>query len=216
MVVRAAAGALLVGVLLSPPAAATAAGGSAQVGQDPAVEASVQSMLDTVIGPGHSHVVVVDTIDGSTASITGSRYGRALPAQQQTGRTTATASPGDRGSQVSRRAVDAVGSVSTTTTVPAGRLLRRSTAVVVDRAVVTPARVRVLRRLLIAAVAYARSRGDVVTIAAVPFPAVAASGASVAAGLPAVPVAGAVAAALVGLVLALTIRRRRRRGSPAA
>lgn len=197
------------------PLGATAA--SASTGTAPGSDraAAVQAVLDRVLGPGGSTVVVSDTIRTSTTGTTSVRWGSGVAASVSS---TRIVTPG--GTSLATAQQDLVGGTTTVVATPAGSLVDQSVSVVVDRAHVGATGIATLRRLVTATAGIVPSRGDRVSIVVARFARSAPAAATTAPGpltilLPfAVPAIWVLGALVALLVLAAAVRGGRRREKP--
>jgi flagellar M-ring protein FliF len=181
-------------VLAAPGLGINAQGGSqSQQAFDSQLEASLQSMLDTVVGPGNANVRVAATLSTSqvttkTQSIQ-TRNGKPVTAPTQTqtqtqtftgngtvpGGTLGQAGIATTGNQVSNYRQTssstqyAIGQVSQVIQQAPGAIQRLSVAVAVNSHVKGVSLAR-LRQLVAAAAGIVPSRGDTLSVVALPFP----------------------------------------------
>ena len=150
-------------LLLWPLAASTAFASTGSVpGSDRA--AAVQAVLDRVLGPGRSTVVVADTVQTGASQTASVRWGSgAVGSIAQ--RTVVT--PSGTARATTQQNLD--GSTTTVTATPAGSLVDQSVSVVVDRAHLGGTSLATLRRLVTAAAGIVPSRGDRVSVVAATF-----------------------------------------------
>ncbi|WP_375389796.1 flagellar M-ring protein FliF C-terminal domain-containing protein [uncultured Amnibacterium sp.] len=153
---------LAAAVAVLPVAIATASTGTVD-GDERA--AAAQAVLDRVLGPGGSVVVVADTVQTSTSATSTVRWGSGVVGS------VASTSISGRGAGVSRSIVqqDLVGGTTTSTVTPAGALVQQSVSVAVDRAHLGTTRLATIRRLVAAAVGLTPSRGDRLSVVAATF-----------------------------------------------
>ncbi len=206
----------LAAVLLVWPLAATAAFAStgAAPGSDRA--AAVQAVLDRVLGPGGSTVVVADTIQTSATGTASVRWGSGAAASVAA---TRVVSPGGTSSTTAQQNV--VGNTTTLTATPAGALVDQSVSVVVDRAHLGSTSLVTIRRIVTAAAGIVPSRGDRLSVVVarfarpVPVPAPAAAAGPLTPLMPyAAPAMWVLGALAALLVLAAAVRGGRRRSRP--
>jgi flagellar biosynthesis/type III secretory pathway M-ring protein FliF/YscJ len=154
----------VVAVLLLWPLAATAA--SASTGPAPGSDraAAVQAVLDRVLGPGNSSVVVSETIQTSTTGTTSVRWGSGVVASVAASEV--TTSGGTTLATVQQRLV---GGTATVVATPAGTHVDQTVAVAVDRAHLGTTSLATVRRLVTAAAGIVPSRGDRVSVVAARF-----------------------------------------------
>jgi len=146
----------VVGALLLVAAAAGSA--SASTGPAPGGDraAAVQTVLDRVLGPGNSTVVVSATVRSSASATTRVQWGSAVPVVAAMSRAVV---PGV-GATTVRAAQNAVGGTTTTVATPPGALVRQTVSVAVDRAHLGRTSVAALRRLAASAAGLVPGRGD--------------------------------------------------------
>jgi flagellar M-ring protein FliF len=145
-------------LLLWPLAASTAFASTGPMpGSDRA--AAVQTVLDRVLGPGNSTVVVADTIRTSTAATTSVRWGSGVAASLAAN---TVVTPG--GTSVATSRQNLVGGTTTVVATPAGALVDESVSVVVDRAHLGGTSLATLQRLVAATAGVVPSRGDRVSV----------------------------------------------------
>lgn len=139
-------------------AAAASASASASTGTLPgsARAAAVQTVLDRVLGPGNSTVVVSDTVRTSASTTTSVRWGSGVPVATASSATTVPGIGTTRQSGVQ----NAVGGTTTAVATPPGALVDQTVAVAVDRAHLGANRVATLRRLVASAAGIVPARGD--------------------------------------------------------
>lgn len=154
----------VVAVLLLWPFAATAA--LASTGTVPGSDraAAVQAVLDRVLGPGNSTVVVSDTIQTAATGTTSVRWGSGVAASVAT---TEVVAPGGTTRASSQQ--DLVGGTTSVVATPAGSLVDQSVSVVVDRAHLGSTSLATIRRLVTATAGIVPSRGDRVSVIAARF-----------------------------------------------
>ena len=182
------------GAVLSAAGTGTSGGGDKQAqAYEQRVRAAVQSMLDTVVGPGNSTVSLAATMDNSSTdrvkeSFTTPEGAPAL--NESTATTTETggtgtgagvlgpdniAVPGGAGaagsSSESNTATknNAVDKVTENTVIPAGTVQRQSLAVAVDTAAAAKIDAATLTEMVSMAAGLNTARGDTVSMRVVPF-----------------------------------------------
>lgn len=176
----------------------------AQTSYDHSTQASVQAMLDQIVGAGNATVVVQGTMSNQTQTQTSDAYAvpsgtpaatQSTTVQKYTGTGAGATSAGVLGpdniavpngttgtgnyvnSNDSR--TNALDHTQTQTSTPAGQLQRQTVSVAINQAAATAAGVNLatLTRLVQSAVGYNAARGDVVTVGAQPFATTAANAA---------------------------------------
>ncbi|WP_417564409.1 flagellar basal-body MS-ring/collar protein FliF [Microbacterium sp.] len=179
------------GHTLSTAGAGQAGGVDQQAGDYEArISASVQKMLDTVVGPGNATVTVSADVDRSTNQRQDETYTPAEGAPPVSEQTRTESSKGGGGSagvlgpdniavpsdsgdgdhqstETTRNNV--VNRSTQTTTTPAGSLRRQSISVAVDSAAAASVDAAALRGLVATAAGADTARGDIVTVEFVPF-----------------------------------------------
>ena len=228
-----------------------AAGGSGQNTYDTQTQQSLQKMLDTIVGPGNSTVAVSADIDNNTAQQTSTQYSipTGSPAATESSQsesyngTGASGSTGVLGpdniavpngtntagnytdSNVSKS--NALNQTTTTSTIPPGAVTRQTVSVAVSSKAAAKVDMNQLTQLVQSASGYNASRGDIVTVQAVPFSTAAAATAQNALATSAAQqaaearqktigdliVAGAAAFALIAVIVVALFLRRRRTGT---
>ena len=200
-------------LLLWPLAASTAFASTGTVpGSDRA--AAVQAVLDRVLGPGNSIVVVSDTIRTSTARTTSVQWGSGAVGSVAQNTVVTSA-----GTSVATTQQNLDGSTTTVLATPAGSLVDQSVSVVVDRAHLGATSLATLNRLVTATAGIVPARGDRVSVVVARFARQAPATASTV-GLPtlllpyAVPAIWMLGAVIALLIVALAIRGGRRAAKP--
>ncbi|QAY60076.1 flagellar M-ring protein FliF [Microbacterium protaetiae] len=180
------------GHTLSAAGTGTSGGVDEQAGDyESRVAASVQKMLDAVVGPGNATVTVTADIDRSSNQRQDETYAPAdgaPPASEQTKTQTSKGSSTDAGvlgpdniavpsgddadsdyqsTETTRNNV--INKTTQTTTTPAGKLRRQSVSVAVDSAAAGSVDADQLRELVSTAAGIDTKRGDAVTVEFVPF-----------------------------------------------
>jgi flagellar M-ring protein FliF len=150
-------------LLVTAPAAAASASTGTTSGDRRA--AAVQTVLDRVLGPGTSVVVVTDTIRTSSSATATVRWGSGV-ARSAAASSTVVAGVGAYRSVVQQ---NLVGGTTTSTVTPRGGLVQQSVSVVVDRAHLGGTTAGTLRRLVTSAAGIVRSRGDRLSLVVTPF-----------------------------------------------
>ena len=211
---RRAGAAAVAGALLLAAGTAGSASASASTGSVPDGDraAAVRTVLDRVLGPGGSTVVVAATVRTSASATTRVQWGSAVPVSTAASRTVV---PGV-GTTAQGTAQNAVGGTTTTVATPPGAVVRQTVSVAVDRARLGRTSVAALRRLAASAVGLVPARGDrlslVVTRFARPAAVAAPQRSLLAVLLPhAVPAIQGVGGVLALLVLAGAARGRKAR-----
>lgn len=156
------------------------------------VQASVQSMLDRIVGTGNATVAVAATISSETAEVTSERFEGAAetPALNESVDTetyTGTgggqagvlgpdniavpAGEGGEGTYTSEQTVrnNAVDKVTETRTIPAGGVARQTVSVAIDRAAAGNLSVADVQNLVAAAAGIDADRGDQISVELVDF-----------------------------------------------
>jgi flagellar M-ring protein FliF len=172
----------------------TDAASKSQTAYEAKTQQSLQSMLDTIVGPGNSTVAVSTDVNTSTAQQTSTEYSvptgspaatESAQSEQYSGSAAGASSAGVLGPDNIAGPTDAAGDGSytnsgttktnalnqttTNTTTPAGAVTRQTVSVAVSDKAAKKVDLDGLTRLVESAAGYNAQRGDIVTVQAVPF-----------------------------------------------
>jgi flagellar M-ring protein FliF len=145
----------------APSAAVSVASGGLPTVAD-ALAAPAQSALDRILGPGRSVVTASATYSAASSRLTTSYQGKQVAPLAQ-----ARASGPGYGSSVTQ---NGVGQTVTRSNVVGGQVQRLSVAVVVDSALRPAPNLVTIRALVSAALGLQPSRGDTLSVVALPLP----------------------------------------------
>ncbi|MBO3737709.1 flagellar M-ring protein FliF C-terminal domain-containing protein [Actinoplanes flavus] len=190
------------------------------------MEAAVQHLLDTVLGPGRSTVATTVELDLDQVTTSSSTYRRSPFAGALSERISGRSYVGDNGgtrydsSNVAR--VNALDELHETRRNAPGGIIKLSVAVLVDEAAATKVDLAQVRELVAVAAGIEAGRGDRVTVAAMPMRIATAIPADTAVAQPDTESAVRLRTSLIAVVLilltcaTLLAIRRRRRGAAVA
>ncbi|MCM4078878.1 flagellar M-ring protein FliF C-terminal domain-containing protein [Paractinoplanes hotanensis] len=136
------------------------------------LNASLQKMLDAIVGPGHAVVTTtaelnLDQVETATKTYTSSPSATALAERISRETYTANGATGYENTRTDR--INAVNEINQTRRTAPGAVERLSVAVLLDKTNAGTINLAQLQQLVSAAVGIDRTRGDSIAVAAIPF-----------------------------------------------